>query len=204
MYDEKVEAQRLIKEFQNHEIRDYQVIYKRGAPRVEILTWGNKDGSSIHRVDYMLRNGSLAVYGDLFEATYVWHNDQLRLRTIAGFGLGYFHQKCHASNKGRLPHDWDREEAEKEIRSQVRNGVKEGSIPVDYYKKTEDAKENLRDCLSACHDENGMTAFLYNSTDPGLAFKDVDWWEWLPKCGHIIPWEIHAHLIGLKMAFGKI
>jgi len=201
MYDSDKEKQRIINTFENHIIRDHQVIFRAGSPRVEVMTWGNKNGSSNCRIDYMLRNGSLAVYGDLGEAVYRWYGET-NLEWISGLGLGYFHGKCEASEfrDGRNPKEWDGDSAIKEIKDYLKDYAAEDA---KYYKENPEAKEELKSLFAACgEDYFGYHAYLRNG-DPALAINNDDWWEFLPSIGEHIPTRIRMHLIGLKMAFSK-
>lgn len=203
--DREEEKQMIINEFKDHAIRDHQVVYRAGSPRVEVMTWGDKNGSSNCRIDYMLRNGALAVYGDLGDAVYRWYG-KTTLEWIAGLHLGYFHGKCCASEykDGRNPHEWDWKSALKEVKEAVRNNIKEGvSYGVFHYRDNPEAKDELRSLFGACcEDHNGFHSYL-RTGDPALAINDEDWWEYIPPCGEYIPTRIRMHLIGLKLAFGK-
>lgn len=208
MHDPDNEKERILNTFENHIIRDHQIIFRADSPRVEVMTWGNKNGSSNCRIDYMLRNGSLAVYGDLGEAIYRWYG-RTSLEWISGCNLGYFHGKCEASSegdgasKGPRPKDWDGDDARSEIQEYVRENIKEDCIDSRYYQKNPEAKNELRRLLSACgEDQFGYHAYLRNSM-PGIAINNDDWWEILPSMGEHIPIRIRMHLIGLKLAFGK-
>jgi len=192
----------IAKWFENHIIRDYQMIFRIGSPRVETLTWGNEGGGSNYRVDYVLRDGALCVYGDLGEAIYQWYGPT-SLQWIADLDLGYFHGKCVASENGSMPHDWNSEEAIKTIKDNLRNWLKDGSIDINYYKDTPGAKDTLRKFLGATGNKSELEN-LCHSGDAKLAFNDDEWWEWVPQCGKELPIGIHAHLFGLKMAFGTI
>lgn len=101
----KREKENILNWFTDHKIRDHEVIFRAGSPKTEVLTWGHKNGGSFYRVDYMLRNGSLAVYGDLGSAVYRW-GGQIDLSWIAGLDLSYFFGKCEASEDGSRSYDW--------------------------------------------------------------------------------------------------
>lgn len=201
------EKQQILNTFKDHEIRDHQVIFRAGSPRVEVMTWSNKNGSSNCRIDYMIRNGSLAVYGDLGEAVYRWYG-LTRLEWIAGLNLDYFHGKCEASGEGEgnyhgaRPHSWDGKQAKIKIQSHIREWIKDGSTPLGYYKEHKGAKSELKELLRVCDELVSFDAYL-NRGQPDLAVFDQDCWEWLPNTGKVIPIRIRMHLIGLKMAFGK-
>lgn len=207
MKKDEQEKQRIINTFENHIIRDHQVIFRAGSPRVEVMTFGDKNGSLNCRIDYMIRNGALAVYGDLGESIYRWYGE-ISLEWIATCDLGYFHGKCEASSEGdgggqgARPHDWDGDQAKTEIMDSLRERIKDGSIPTTYYKDTTGAKHELEMCLESCHNQQEFCSYCQRE-DPALAFKDNDWWEWLPSIGEIVPIRIRMHLIGLKMAFNK-
>ena len=191
------------KSFKNHIVRDHQVIFRKGSPRVEVMTFGDKNGSSNYRVDYMLRNGALSVYGDLGEAIYRWYGTTT-LEWISGLNLGYFHGKCEASEykDGRSPKEWDGDVAREEIREYIRDDIKSDCIDIRYYKDNPEAKEELRRLLAACGEDHfGYHAYL-RTGDPALAIDNCDWWEILPSMGEYIPNRIRLHLYGLKCAFG--
>ena len=195
------EQQSIINTFKDHAIRDHQVIFKQGTPYTEIMTWGNKNGSSNCRIDYILRNGSLCVYGDLGSAVYRWYNDKLTLEWIAGCNFGYFYGKNEAGENGARASDWDSDLAEREIKTHIREYMQDGSIPTTYYKDEYEAKDELKSLLRACGNKNEFDAYLI-SEQPDIAVNDDDWWEWLPSVGNIAPIRPRMHLIGLKMAVG--
>ena len=204
MYREE-EKQMILDNFKNHVIRDHQVLYRSGSPRVEVMTWGNKNGSSNCRIDYMLRNGSLAVYGDLGDAVYCWYGET-SLEWISDLNLWYFHGKCCASEykDGRRPYEWDCRDALREVKRAVRNNIKEDvSEGFFYYRDNPEAKGELKELFGACcEDHNGFHSYC-RTGDPAIAINDDDWWEYIPSCGEHIPTRIRMHLIGLKLAFGK-
>jgi hypothetical protein len=195
---EQIET-RIKENFKDHIIRDHQMIYRADCPNVEVMTWGDRRGGSAYRVDYMLRNDTLCVYGDLGEAVYQWYGPT-SLEWISSINVGYFHGKCEASRTGARGMEWDNKKALKEMKTQV---VDIMSCDPDVYRNSKHpgAKKALKKFLDTEGEKQGLE-MLY-SGDPALAFGgDEDWWEWLPTCGEVFPVTTYYH--GLKMAFRKV
>jgi hypothetical protein len=85
--------------FKNHKITLHGIIGTE-IGRLEYMRW-QKPGSWNCGVDYLVRSGNLIVTGDLGYAIYCWYDNKVSLEWIAGLNLGYFHEKCQASENGR-------------------------------------------------------------------------------------------------------
>jgi hypothetical protein len=186
----EVATQRIVNWFKDHRATLHESVELAGW-KIECLRW-QKPGSSDYRVDYMLRNGTLCVTGDLGEAIYEWYSPVDGLKWIAGLDIGYFHSKCLASEYGRgsKNYEWDEDKA----RGYISRRLEEDK---DY-----EGYERFIDADVPLHSKFELEAWCHRN-DPADVFDDEDWWEWLPGCGHIIPVRTRAHLIGLKVMFGE-
>ena len=190
------EYEKIIREewFKDHQVLEHDLIgYSKGRSPIETLIWG-KPGTIHYKIFYTLinRHGVLSVYGDLGEAVYRWYGNTW-LEGIARFNLDYFHGKTTASELGRvgINYDWDEGIARKSIFEHFKE-----EMDCKGYKKFLDSY--LAETL---HNKNEFIAELNAG-----GYHDIfgqDYWEWLYGVGDHIPIRTQAHLIGIKMAFGK-
>lgn len=74
------------------------------------LVWGNKDGSCIDRIVYLIDNHRLFISGDWGSATYIW-SSEISFGWLSGLNIDYFASKCEASENGRGHETWDENKA---------------------------------------------------------------------------------------------
>lgn len=187
---EGLSPQQIAEWFKEHKATMHEKA-KVGNWEMECLRW-QRPGSWTYGIDYLLKNNTLIVTGDLGDAVYCWSGPFEGLEWIAGLSIDYFHGKCEASELGRnmRNYEWDAEVARKNIHQR--------------FKENRDCKGyndffHEQECLDSADALNEWCQI----NDPAAVFKDDDWWEWLPQCGRIMPIRTRAHLIGLKIMFGK-
>jgi len=189
------QQEKMIREswFNKHVVLGHNLdAYARGRNPIETLVWGKPD--TIHmKVWYVLQHSTLMVYGDLGEATYRWYGLDIDFEWISGCDLSYFHGKCMASEKGSSIHnyEWSEQLAKADIFENYKN-----DRDCKGYKKYLDS--NFSNMI---HSKEEFHAALITE-DAYDVFGD-DWYEWVPGVGQITPLRCQAHLIGLKMAFGR-
>lgn len=91
--------------FKEHVVRDFSDTH---------ITW-TKPSSSYYWARFIINAGWLIVLGDTGEAIYQW-SEPLTWDFLEGLNFSYFHSKCVASDKGRVPYDWDRGVADERLK----------------------------------------------------------------------------------------
>lgn len=187
MTDAKAKMQRIAQNwFPKHAI-DLHVVDTDSKTGVEILRW-KAPGTFLYFVEYIARQNTLMVRGDIGEAVYCWPG-KISLEWVANHDLSYFHSKCQASEYGRMTqcYEWNDEKAERRI--------------FEYFKDRKSCGK-YHEFLEIIDHDFSQEALCHRS-DVSKIMGD-DWWEWLGGCGNEIPWRIAGHLVGLKMAFNKM
>jgi len=176
--------------FAKHQVIHHEIIGS-DLGRLEYLRW-QEPGTSVFWVDYILKNATLFVSGDIGEAVYIW-SQPFSLLGISQCSLDYFHGKCTASEWGRTCecYEWDSATAKKTIKEHF----EEYSTLEKYeiFKQSHAPLDNKNEFIAWCY---------YNNIKD--IFDDNDFWEWGYNCGDIIPGRIKGHLIGLRMAFENV
>jgi len=189
----KKDEETIRKWLKDHVVLTHRLVgYNRNKASIEELVFG-KPGTIFLRIYYLLQNSTLMVYGDVGEAVYRWHGRRLTFSEISGFNIGYFFEKCRASENGSVlsASDWDADQAKSSIFGHFKD-----QRSCSGYKKF---KESV--FYDTIEDKDEFHSSL-RFEDPDSIFGD-DWWDWVPGCGDIIPRRIHMHLIGIKMAMGR-
>ena len=102
--------------------KDHVATYEAHNENLETLQW-RKPGDSHYAIWFVRHHGVLMVWGDCYEATYMWNNQPgFGLRWIVGCSLDYFVSKCRASSRGRDPRIWDSAELSKDLREYFSDG----------------------------------------------------------------------------------
>ena len=152
------------------------------------LIWGNKNGSNICKIIYIIQLNKLFVTGDLGDAIYIW-SDKINFKFLAECDPQYFKSKCRASKFGRNYVEWDDKIASKRIREYAEeNEMEETKEPI------------IQDLFDNIDTKEEMMHWIENNRDEVDEIFGDNWWEYLPSVGEVIHWECLAHLIGIKMA----
>jgi len=177
MSDRKLDALDIRNRF-----KDHQILTDNENSGIRYIVFGTP-GTSIYKINYLITKNVLCVFGDCYEAVYMW-GQNVSLEFLAGCSLDYFSEKCRASQNGAGAKNWDGIHAKKNI---------------DFH--LEDCDEMQRAHFTG----NGGYAALGNQFEWSLWLSNhgdeafgSDWWE-MCNIGMNVSFECHAHLIGLKM-----
>lgn len=100
--------------------KEHVATYERFGDHLETLQW-KKPGSSMYAIWFVRQHGALMVFGDCYEAVYMWNwQPGFDMRWIAGCNLDYFVGKCRASYHGAAARVWDSHLAQKNMNAYFR------------------------------------------------------------------------------------
>lgn len=181
MNKQKIEEAKIRERF-----KDHQILADKENDGIRYIEFG-KPGTMIYKIHYIITRNVLTVFGDCYEAVYMW-SSKVSLEFLAGCSLGYFAEKCRASQHGYGSKHWDSDRAKESIEWRL-----------------EEMEEEDRKKFT---DLNG---FDHLSTE-------FEWCLWLQDHGYDVfgdicelgnigmdtSWECHAHLVGLKMINEKL
>lgn len=165
----------------------YSVMKDEQGNEMERLRWG-RPNSTNYAVWYVRMGSVLFVTGDLGSAVYRW-GESVTLEWISRCDIGYFAEKCEASEEGREFKVWDPREAIKKLRD----------IAKDYVDR-EKTCDFMSEVDSAVCTEGDWHAWLH---DRGHEFLGDDYSEF-GDVGRVLSCRCISHLTGLKMAFEQI
>lgn len=162
--------------------KDHQILADKENDGIRYIVFG-KPGTGIYRINYIIIRNVLTVFGDCYEAVYMW-GDKVNLEFLAGCSLGYFAEKCRASQHGYGSKHW----------------------------VSDHAKENIRWRFEEAEEEDTEKKFTELGGFNNLS-TEFEWCMWLQDHGYDVfgdisemgdigmevSWECHAHLVGLKM-----
>ena len=171
---------------------------------LETLEWKNPE-SSTYAIWYVRQFGTLMVFGDCYEATYMWsYQHNISLEWMAGLNEGYFLGKCRASQHGRDPTVFDYDTMRNNMLEYFADGCtrneprcEEGSCEVCDLRRKEEALFEEHSGWSFMEDEHTWVMWLRDHGDDVFGY---DWWESVPSGKKLGPC-ISLHLEGLKRAF---
>lgn len=192
--------------------KNHVATYEKHNDHLETLRWRNPKCSQ-YAIWYVRQYGVLMVFGDCYEATYMWSWDgKVTLEWIATLDLGYFLSKCRASPHGREAKFFSSHELEENLKeyfaeSCTRNQPQcpEGECEdCDRRRKEEKlfgetggALHGGWDCTG---DEFEWVEWLREYGDDVFG---QDWWESVPS-GKMLDPCIKLHLEGLKRAMAQL
>ncbi len=193
-----------------HFKKTHKVLKHTNENNIEVLVWKRPGSSNCAIYYHLVHGGTLVVLGDLGDAIYNWYSS-IDLEWISGLDLGYFAGKCQASEYGRVPTEWDKDQAEKELKEHF----SEIELDTDDHQevfngKTKPKSNDNNELYNIFVEEYGWEYDLtdqcswvsfVNNNDTEELFFDQDAWEWVYKIGQILPVRIELHLLGLKKAF---
>ncbi len=172
--------------FENHEVQKYTGL----GTSATLLVWG-KAGTGINRIQYLRFKNQLFVTGDLGDAIYSW-GQIVDFKFIADCSLGYFSEKCIASETGRGYKEWDA----RKVREML-----------EYHFEDDENGEEMRKKYDESAGESalidGEFEWLCFLRDEGYEIFGDAWWE-MGLDGKEVSLRCRAHLIGLKMAMKKL
>jgi len=184
--DYKKRAEEIVERFSKH-VAEYSEVRE----NLEMLTF-KKPGTSVDALWYIRHGGFLFVYGDLGEATYSW-SENAPMLWISGLNLGYFHEKCRASEGGACYKwfDWDADVAKESLEQSFKDDEDEC-----------EGQERIRFeelfGWNAIHNRDEWYQWV---NDNGCEVFGSEFYEWVFQVGEIIPYFCQMHLIGLREAF---
>lgn len=191
-----------------HDIfKDHVAKWEKHGPHLETLEW-KKPGSSIYAIWYVRQYGVLMVFGDCYEATYMWSWDgRITLQWIAGLNEGYFLSKCRASPHGRSPYVYDDEQMHQDMKDYFADGCTrneprcpEGECECCDGRRKEEKLFEEHNGWGHMEDEFTWVSWLRENGDDVFGY---DWWESVPS-GKKLGACIKLHLEGLKAAFESL
>lgn len=179
--------------------KDHVATYRKIDDNLETLEFRNP-GTSIHAVWFVRQYGVLMVFGDIFEATYMWSWDRrIDLNWMADTNFGYFVSKCRASPHGREPKLFDSNHLRKEL-EELFDKEKTWCSYED---------EELNEIEKRFEEDHGWrniesyiewNAWLYENADEVFG---ADWHEFVPD-GRRYDDCMIGHHVALKMAMEQI
>lgn len=172
--------------FKNHQAK-FETIHRHDGTVIELLTWA-EPGTNNCRIDYIGKGGTLFVQGDLGEAVYRWSDARSGLEFISGCSLGYFAEKCEASEYGRGYESWNFNRAEKGIN--------------EIWEEIEATNETIKKFAESYGPGSLSSREEWHEflRDSGEEFFGEDNWEDYWDIGMDIDLRCQAHLLGIKMA----
>lgn len=149
--------------------REHIARYERFGEHLETLQW-KKPGSSTYAIWFVRQHGALMVFGDCYEAVYMWNwQPGFDMRWISGCNLDYFVGKCRASYHGADAQVWDRHLAEKNMR--------------EYFEEFNDPKYN--DGYEEEREQREKEEKAYHSYDGSYMLSTkFEWDTWLSNHGY--------------------
>ena len=168
---------------------------------VEILRW-REPGSGIFAVNYTIgfRHGLLAVDGDIGEAIYRWNAD-LKWPFLTGCSLGYFAEKCKASETGHEFRQWYPQKAQAEIHEHEYFFVNDSPSDFPAFNKN---KNVLLRAAGSSHEWDHALHDLNEGVDGVEAVLGYDWVETWPEVGYDHHLRLIGHWLGLRMAWEQL
>jgi hypothetical protein len=124
-----------------------------------------KPGTSTNSINFVLWKNTLMVFGDLYEATYMW-SQNINLEFLVGCNWHYFHGKCMASPHGRKFESWSEEVAMNFIHNP--EDYFEGS---DWFKELKDSdgdKESFDIAARTAYDDTGDAELASMISEAGM------------------------------------
>ena len=200
--------------FENH-----VATYEKHNEHLETLRW-KEPNCSTYAIYYVRQYGVLMVFGDCYEATYMWSwsDPRIDLRWIAGCNQDYFLSKCRASPHGRDPKVFDSHFLEEEMkdyfareREQWCDCQEDGECDCEGDCDCAEESYKCEDCINreeaeqkfkedggwgAMEGEHEWVEWLRTYADDIFG---VDWWEGMPD-GKRYDTCVLLHLEGLKRA----
>lgn len=173
---------------------DHEVTHFCESDHISHLRW-QKPGTCVYQVDYYVTGGTLIVTGDIGDAIYRW-SSPVAFHWIAPLSLGYFAEKCVASEVGRSFVEWDERIARVYLDWQINN---------DFEEIQDDPAEKATQWMID----------LQNANPHGAIYSQHEWTEWLNYhgaeffgdeyyehygIGNIVNMRCQGHLIGLREA----
>ncbi len=199
-----MEQERLIQEIKGEWFKDHLAICAETSVKIPqerhitVIKWANPS-SSCYSIRYTLLGGYLTVCGDLGDAIYQWGQD-ITPAFLARTSLGYFQEKCTASEVGRYFVQWNGDLARQRMASYIE----------DLRKDLQGDEDGLKKLEEQIHPE-------FDPYEDSLGSKD-EWWRWIgdhnegifsdPEGLYRIGEETHvrcvSHWIGIQMAVEQL
>ena len=158
------------------------------------MRW-QKPGTCVYQVDYYVTGQRLMVTGDIGAAVYCW-SSPVTFHWLAGLNLGYFAEKCMASEVGRSFVEWDERIAKVYLDWQIKNDFEE--IQDSYAEKATKWMEDLQNAnpWRYIHSQYEWSEWL---NDFGNEFFGDEYYEH-HGIGNIVNMRCQGHLLGLHLA----
>lgn len=185
---------------------------------MQMLKWGIP-GRYVHRIDYLIHGNILFVTGDYGSATYRW-GDRINFEFLSGLNLGYFAEKCEASEKGRFFKSWDERVAEYELIRWVDDASGYEDLSTDeevaeertwrglvvfgsneYRYALASGEERIipfKSAIESCYRDSEWSMWL---NEHGYDVFGQDFWEYWPSIGEIVDPRCTYHLRGINRAW---
>lgn len=187
--------------------KDHVATYEAYGDHLETLQW-KKPGDSTYAIWFVRQHGCLMVFGDCYEATYLWNwQPGFGMRWIGGCNLGYFVSKCRASQHGMEPEVWDGHVLEANLKEYFADGCtykqpmcSEGECECCDQRRKEAALFEEHGGWRHTDDEYDWVWWLRENGDAVFGF---DWWEGVPNGRRLDP-SVKLHLEGLKAALAQL
>jgi hypothetical protein len=190
--------------------RDHIAFYEAHSEDLETLTW-QRPGTSVYAVRYVRHYGVLMVWGDLYEATYMWNYEpKFCMEWIGGCSLDYFLGKCRASPHGREPYVWDSETARKNLREYFAEFKDPKKFDPDEYaeeiRQRAEEEQQFDDSCGWNYLDDGEFGYNHWSYDNGYEIFGDDWYEnrTLFAPGKELDFSIKLHYEGLMAALKQL
>lgn len=204
MKKSKIEIQ-----IRNDWFKDHIAEFEKLNDRVAVLDW-YKPNTCCYYTRYVFDGSKLYVSGDIGEAVFCL-TEKASIESIKDYDLHYFHGKLAAIRDDE--YDFDSDKAIERLKEEIEE-VKE-NMDIDDEGKQENTlrNENTNTYISAlnrliiesksCTSKDGWK-YEVNQVYDDLTDYDCDIYEWIFEAGDIIPSEVQAYLIGIKMAYEQL
>jgi hypothetical protein len=202
----KDDCNNLAEQQNGHEARFRKMVNPDGTV-LFMLDWRNPK-STINCCCFVIRHSTLMVYGDLGDAVYRW-SDVISFQWLAGLGMGYFAEKCLASDTGRGGREWDSELMAERLWQHLMENVPEDQNPAEWAGKLIERERGV----SVHNVVSLMKAWLRSECDDphscGTMLNEMpelfgsDSWE-LCDLGYRPSTQVLCHLLSLRYAWQRV
>ena len=93
--------------------------YSNGHKTITVIDW-RKPGTSIEAMRFVFIDNCLTVYGDLYEAVYLW-SQPIKPEFVAGCNIDYMMEKCMASPYGAHFRSWKGDTVREAVAEEIEN-----------------------------------------------------------------------------------
>jgi hypothetical protein len=203
--------------------KDHVATWEKHGDHLETLRWRNPNDSH-YAIWYVRQHGMLMVFGDCYEATYMWSWDgRVNLQWISTLNLGYFLSKCRASPHGRDPSYFDYNTLRRNLKEyfdEFKNDEDYNPGPGDPCEDPPPDEDDVLPLFCEEHRQRAKEEKLFEEHMGWHSMEDeftwvewlrvhgddvfgYDWWESVPN-GKMLDPCIKLHLEGLKAAFESL